>query len=67
MFYREFQPNFLGQRDLSNTNPPAVWSFHKAMAPAAQGFWEEQCMEKAALQMRDHLAKDDTKEKLHWR
>lgn len=34
------------------------------MAPAAQLSWEEECMEKAALQMRGDTARDDTEEKL---
>lgn len=36
------------------------------MAPAAQDFWEQECMEKAALQRRGHVPGDDTEEKLYW-
>lgn len=37
------------------------------MAPAAQDFWEQEFMEKAALQSRGHIPRDDTEQKLPWR
>lgn len=37
------------------------------MVPAAQDLWEEERMEKAALQTRSHIPRDDTEQKTYWR
>lgn len=68
VFCEEFQPNFLSQRGFNSTTQPThCLVLHKTVAPAPQDFWEQECMEKAALQTRGHVPRDETEQKLYWR